>query len=110
MKPATLLLMIILSSTFVNAANAAGNITVETYTLAGVASIAHQNTSGVDHVAINIPGFGEEQDCTDAKQVIEESVIPMESTTKSGTVQAGLIRFTGLCVKVKQFVFAPNLF
>lgn len=91
-------------------ANATGNVTVETYTLAGVASIAHQGNSTHDHVAVNIPGFGNSADCAAAKQVIEDSAIDAERSMSSGNINSGLIRFTGLCVKVKQFVFAPNLF
>lgn len=88
----------------------ASNITVETYTLAGVASIAHQTTSGVDHVAVNIPGIGNLTECNALKAEIEASVIDRETSSQNGNVQPGLIRFSGFCVKVKQFVFAPNLF
>lgn len=108
MKLALLAAALLLS---VGSAQATSNvIVVPAWTLSGYQVVKANNTSQIFVYPVNITNFSTLEECNLAKTQQGELATAQTSSTAAGTFQATDSIFTGSCIKVKEFVFAPNLF
>jgi len=85
-------------------------IVVPAWTLSGYQVVKANNTSQIFVYPVNITNFSTLEECNLAKTQQGELATAQTSSTAAGTFQATDSIFTGSCIKVKEFVFAPNLF
>jgi hypothetical protein len=92
-------------------ANATSNVVVvPAWTLSGYQVVKSINSSAQSIYPVKITNFSTEADCEEAKVKQNTELATPGTSTAAGTIQATDSIFTGSCIKVKEFVFAPNLF
>lgn len=105
--------MLLATSMFMSAqANATSNnvIVVPAWTLSGYQVVKSISSSAQTVFSVNITNFSTLEDCEIAKNKQNTELATPGTSTAAGTIQATDSIFTGSCIKVKEFVFAPNLF
>lgn len=93
-------------------ANATSNnvIVVPAWTLSGYQVVKANNTSQIFVFPVNITNFSTLEECEIAKNKQNTELATAPTSGSAGSFQATDSIFTGSCIKVKEFVFAPNLF
>lgn len=93
-------------------ANATSNnvIVVPAWTLSGYQVVKVLNSSTQTIFSVNITNFPTLEDCEIAKNKQNTELATAGTSTSIGSIMATDSIFTGSCIKVKEFVFAPNLF
>lgn len=104
--------MLLATSMFMSSqANATSNvIVVPAWTLSGYQVVKSISSSAQSIYPVKITNFSTEADCEEAKVKQNTELATPGTSTAAGTIQATDSIFTGSCIKVKEFVFAPNLF
>lgn len=85
-------------------------IVVPAWTLSGYQVVKSINSSQQSVFPVNITNFSTLEECEQAKVKQNTELATPGTSTAAGTIQATDSIFTGSCIKVKEFVFAPNLF
>lgn len=96
----------------VGSAQATSNnvIVVPAWTLSGYQVVKAINSSQQSVYPVQITNFSTLEECEQAKVKQNAELATPGTSTAAGTIQATDSIFTGSCIKVKEFVFAPNLF